>query len=186
MITGTVTLPHGMTARPARKADKNFLEKLFKDSRNDLKAAKAPRDVIEMTIDMQLAAQTSGYGSLFPNAIYLVLEKNGSRIGRVTIDIGSIDIRLVDLCFISKAQNRGYGTAIIQWAMTCAARIPRPLVVPTRRDNPALLGFLLMAGFKEDTSISDEVFARMIWFPTRDEMTGITTIKPRKAVSGNV
>ncbi|PKR47979.1 GNAT family N-acetyltransferase [Thalassospira marina] len=186
MITGTVALPHGITARPVRNGDKNFLAKLFRDNRTDLQAIDATKDFIDMTVDMQLDAQINGYGSTFPNAIYLILEKNGSRIGRVTLDVGPIELRLIDLSFIKKAQNRGYGSAIIQWVMNAAAQTRRPLVVPARRDNSIFVTHLIKAGFQEDTSISDDVIARMVWFPTSDEMNGIGAIKPRKAASGNV
>ncbi|WP_085579649.1 GNAT family N-acetyltransferase [Thalassospira mesophila] len=186
MIAGTVALPHGISARPARASDKDFLAKLFRDNRDDLKAVDANPDFIDMTIDMQLDAQVNGYGSTFPNAIYLILEKSGSRIGRVTLDIGPVELRLIDLNFIKKAQNKGYGSGIIQWIMKAAAQTRRPLIVPTRRDNVVLLSYLLNYGFQEDASISDDVHARLVWFPTSTEMNGNSDIKPRKAATGTV
>lgn len=182
MIAGTVQLPHGISARPARSGDKDFLAKLFRDSRDDLHMADANKDYIEMTIDMQLNAQTTGYGNNFPNAVYLVLEKNGSRIGRITLDIGPVELRLVNLDFIRKARNKGYGSSIIQWIMKAAAQTRRPMVMPARRDDFVLTRFLLRYGFVEDKAISDDVTARMIWFPTSDEMNGLSEIKPRAPI----
>lgn len=186
MIEGTVNLPHGISARPAGRQDKDFLAKMFKENRDDLRMADADKDYIETVIDMQLEAQQGGYGAQFPNAIYLVLEKNGSRIGRLTLDVQPVELRLVDLDFIKKAQDKGFGSAILLWLMKAAATTKKPLLVPTRRDDFAMGRFLRKYGFVEDESMSDEVFARLSWMPTADEMAGIADIKPRSAVAGAV
>lgn len=186
MIEGTVALPHGMTARPAGRGDKDFLAKMYKDNRDDLRMADAAPDYIEGVIDMQLEAQTSGYGAQFPNAVYLILEKNGSRIGRITLDIQPVELRLVDLDFIKKAQGKGFGSSILLWLMKAAAQTKRPLLVPARRDDFAMGRFLTKYGFVEDESMSDDTMARMSWMPTADEMAGIADIKPRLAATGTV
>ncbi len=186
MIQGTVPLPHGMSARPAGAADKDFLAKMFRDNRDDLRMADAEKDYIETVIEMQLEAQQGGYGQQFPNAIYLVLEKNGSRIGRITLDIGPVELRLVDLDFIKKAQGKGYGSSILLWLMKAAAQTKRPLLVPARRDDFSMTRFLAKYGFVEDEAMSDSVYSRMSWFPTTDEMNGLADIKPRAAVAGAV
>lgn len=186
MIHGTVALPHGITARPAGRGDKDFLAKMFKDNRDDLRMADAETDYIETVIEMQLDAQMGGYGKQFPNALYLILEKNGSRIGRITLDIQPVELRLVDLDFIKKAQGKGFGSSILLWLMKAAAQTKTPLLVPARRDDFAMGRFLMQYGFVEDPSMSDDVFARMSWMPTADEMAGIVDIKPRAAVAGTV
>lgn len=186
MIEGTVHLPHGITARAAIRGDKDFLAKMYKENRDDLRMADASKDYIETVIEMQLEAQMGGYGSQFPNAIYLILEKNGSRIGRLTLDVQPVELRLVDLDFIKKAQGKGYGSAILLWLMKAAAQTRKPFLVPTRRDDFAMGKFLVKYGFVEDASMSDDVFARMSWMPTADEMAGIADIKPRAAVAGTV
>ncbi|UTW59416.1 hypothetical protein KFE96_03660 [Kordiimonas sp. SCSIO 12603] len=186
MIDGTVALPHGITARPARRGDKDFLAKLYRANRDDIRLAEGETDYLENIIEMQLEAQINGYGDQFPNALYLVLEKNGSRIGRVTFDIGSVELRLIDLDFIKKAKNKGYGSGIIIWMMQTAAKIKKPALVPARRDNQLLLRFLHKYGYTEESTMSDDVFARMIWFPTTEEMAGLTDIRPRPAVMGAV
>lgn len=186
MIQGTVALPNGISARPAERKDKDFLAKMFKDNRDDLRMADVEEDYIETVINMQLDAQQGGYGKQFPNAIYLILEKNGSRIGRITLDISPVELRLVDLDFIKKAQGKGFGSAILLWLMKAAAQTKTPLLVPSRRDDAAMGRFLNKYGFIEDAAMSDQVYARMSWMPTADEMAGIADIKPRAAVGGTV
>ncbi len=186
MIHGTVDLPHGISARPAGRHDKDFLAKMYKDNRDDLRMADAEKDYIETVIEMQLDAQSGGYGSQFPNAIYLILEKNGSRIGRLTLDVQPVELRLVDLDFIKKAQGKGFGSGILLWLMKAAATTRKPLLVPARRDDFAMGQFLLKYGFVEDETMSDQVFARMSWMPTADEMAGISDIRPREAAGGMV
>ncbi|NHI00430.1 GNAT family N-acetyltransferase [Oceanimonas sp. MB9] len=186
MIAGNVQLPHGITARPARPADKAFLTTLHKDSRPELTQLNAEQDFIEMTLELQLKAQTQGYGGQFPNAIYLILEKNGSRIGKLTLDIGPVELRIIDLAFIPKARDKGFGPAIILWVMKAAAQTRKPLVAPTRRDLTGLMTFLRRYGFVEEEQLSDSVYARMIWFPNQAEMHGGADIRPRTAGGGTL
>ncbi len=186
MINGAVSLPHGIIARPADRSDKDFLAQLYRENREDIRLADGEKDYLENIIEMQLEAQINGYGEQFPEALYLVLEKNGSRIGRVTFDIGAVELRLVDLDFIKKAKNKGYGSAIILWMMQTAAKIRKPTLVPARRDNQLLIKFLHKYGYTEDISMSDDMYARMLWFPTSDEMNGFKEIKPRSPVAGTV
>jgi GNAT superfamily N-acetyltransferase len=186
MISGTVNLPHGMNARPADKRDRDFLAKMYKENRDDLRMADAEKDYIETVIEMQLNAQQSGYGTQFAEALYFILEKNGSRIGKFTLNIASVELRLIDLDFIKKAQNKGYGSSILLWLMKTAAQTKKPLLVPARRDDGAMLKFLHKYGYTEDTAMSCDVYSRMMWFPTADEMNGLADIKPRAAVPGTV
>ncbi|WP_286829542.1 MULTISPECIES: hypothetical protein [Kordiimonas] len=186
MIEGTVNLPHGISARPAGRHDKDFLAKMYRDNRDDLRMVDADKDYIETVIEMQLDAQSGGYGAQFPNAIYLILEKNGTRIGRLTLDVQPVELRLVDLDFIKKASGKGYGSSILLWLMKAAATTKKPLLVPTRRDDFAMGKFLMQYGFVEDASMSDDVFARLSWMPTADEMAGVADIKPRAAAGGTV
>ncbi|WP_262690041.1 GNAT family N-acetyltransferase [Kordiimonas aestuarii] len=186
MIHGNVTLPHGITARPARASDKDFLAKMYRDNRDDLRMADADTDYIEMTIEWQLKAQKGGYGQNFPDAIYLILEKNGTRIGRITLDINPVELRLVDLDFIKKAQGKGFGSSILLWLMKASAQTKKPLLVPARRDDFSMAKFLAKYGFVEDSTMSDQVYARMSWFPTADEMAGLVEIGPRSAAAGTV
>lgn len=186
MITGNITLPHGISARPATRQDKGFLAKMFKENQNEIRMADAEKDYIETVIEIQLDAQQGGYGEQFPNAIYLVLEKNGSRIGRITLDVSPVELRLVDLDFIKKAQGKGFGSSILLWLMKAAAETKTPLLVPARRDDFSMMRFLTKYGYVEDEAMSDQVYARMSWMPTANEMAGIADIKPRQAVAGAV
>ncbi|WP_129139166.1 GNAT family N-acetyltransferase [Modicisalibacter coralii] len=185
MIEGNVQLARGITARPARPGDKNFLANLYRDKRTDLHHAAVDRDYLETVLDMQLTARTEGYGKNFPDAIDLVLEKAGTRIGHVTLDIGKVELRLIELTFIPQLHNKGYGRTVVQWIMQAAATSRRPLVVPARRDDGGLIRFLLRHGFVEEPSLSDAFRARLIWFPTSAEMNGIAAIRPRAPACGS-
>ena len=185
MLEGNVQLDRGITARPARPGDKDFLAALYRGKRTDLYHADAERDYIETVIDMQLTARTEGYGQSFPDAIDLILEKSATRIGRVTLDIGKVELRLIELDFIQQVRNKGYERTVVQWIMKAAATSRRPLVVPARRDEGDLIRFLLRYGFVEEPSLSDAWRARLIWFPTSAEMNGIAAIQPRAPVLGS-
>jgi len=182
MIQGSVDLPYGMSARPARSSDRDFLAKMYRDNRDDLRRADVAPDYVERTIEIQLQAQTTGYGNAFPNAIYLVIEQLQTRIGCLTLDIGAVEMRLVNLDFIKAARKQKHRTGVILWLMRAAAQTKRPLVVPCRRDNLRLASFLRRYGFQPDPSISDDLYWRMIWVPTAEEMSGLCDLRPRPPV----
>ena len=181
MILGNVELPYGMIARPARSGDREFLASMYRANREDLRRAEIAPDYAEMAIEIQLKAQTIGYANAFPNAIYLVIERLQTRMGCLTLDIGTVELRLVNLDFIKPARGQKYRTGIILWLMQAAARTQRPLVVPCRRDKGRLASFLRRYGFRPDPSISDGLYWRMIWVPSAGEMNGIRAplLEPR-------
>jgi len=179
VIHGSIALPYGMVVRPARSGDRDFLAKMYRDNREDLRQTDAARDYVAMTIELQLEAQTKGYGNAFPNAIYLVIERLDTRIGCLTLDIGAVEMRLVNLDFIKQARKQKHRSGVILWLMRAAAQTKRPLVVPCRRDNLPFASFLRRYGFRPDPSISDDLYWRMIWYPTADEMSGTCDLRPR-------
>ncbi len=70
--------------------------------------------------------------------------------------------------------------------MKAAAQTKKPLLVPAHRDDSQMVKFLHKYGFTEDAAMSNDVYTRMSWFPTAEEMNGIVDIKPRLAVMGTV
>jgi hypothetical protein len=169
VIQGSVALPWGMVARPARSGDREFLAKMARENRGDLRCVNAAPEYIEMVIELQLRAQTIGYGNTFPNALYLVIERLGTRIGCLTLDIGTLEMRLVNLDFIKKARSRKHRQGILLWLMSAAAQTRRPLVVACRRDHAPFARFLQSYGFVPDPSRSDAVYWRMTWRASAEE-----------------
>ncbi len=156
-------LPDNLGVRPAMAADKPFLETLYHSSRDDLRLANAENDFIESLIEQQFQAQQAGYGDSFPNAMYFIVEKQGERIGKVTIDFGSNEIRLIDFALIKAAQGKGLGRSVIQILQHAAEQSRAPLVLSVLSTNIPAKKLYYTLGFQ--LHHSDMMYDLMVWYP---------------------
>ena len=164
MQTNALNLPDGLGIRPARDGDKPFIEALFKSTRDDLRMIDAENDFIETLIEQQHHAQTVGYGEQFPNAMYFIIEKQNERIGRIVIDFGPNEIRIVDVAFIPQARNRGYGAGVIRALKHAAGSAGAPLVLTVNRINSAARTLYYKEGFRVEQC--NEMTELMAWYPS--------------------
>ncbi len=140
-------LPAGLHIRPSMASDKTFLAELFKSTRQDLHFIDAEADYIEMVKEQQHQAQTMGYENSFPNAMYLIIEYHHEKVGRIVIDFGSTEIRIVDLAFIEKARNKGLGKGVLQSMIMCAQQVRAPLALSVMSANMGAKQLYASLGF---------------------------------------
>ena len=164
MQTASLHLSDGLGIRPSRDADKPFIKSLYNATRDDLRLIDAESDFVEALIEQQQQAQTVGYGDQFPNAMYFIVEKLNERIGRVVIDFGSNEIRIVDIAFIPQARNKGYGTTVIRALKQAAGTACAPLVLTVYKSNSVAKRFYEQEGFKVEQS--DQMTELMAWYPS--------------------
>ena len=164
MHASTLRLPDGLDIRPARDSDRPFIESLYHTTRDDLRLIDAESDFIESLIEQQQHAQTVGYGDQFPNAMYFIIEKQGERVGRVVIDFGHNEIRIVDIALIPEARGRGYGSGVLRALKHAAKSVCAPLVLSVHRQNPAARRLYEQEGFRLEQS--DQMNDQMIWYPS--------------------
>ncbi|OMH33803.1 GNAT family N-acetyltransferase [Motiliproteus sp. MSK22-1] len=161
-------LPQGLEIRPSTQADNHFIEKLYQSTRSDLQLIDAEADFIESIIDQQLHAQSNGYGDAFPNAMYFIVEKHQQPIGRVTIDFGSNEIRVVDIAFIPQARNKGFGEGVLKTLQYAAGKNCSPLALSVHCDNWAAKKLYAKLGFQIEESAPP--YERLVWYPTLMEI----------------
>jgi ribosomal protein S18 acetylase RimI-like enzyme len=157
------SLPAGLALRPTRPADQGFLESLHRSTREDLRLIDADDDFIEELIDMQFRAQTAGAGEMFPNAMYFIVEYHGERIGRVVLDFGPVEVRVVDIALIPAARGKGLRTGVLQAVQAAAAQALTPVTLISRCDNLKAKAHYQRMGF-----VVEEIafpFERLIWYP---------------------
>lgn len=164
MLSRTDKLDKGLAMRPANPGDAPFIESLFHSTRNDLRMLDAEDEFIDALIEMQYKAQTQGYGDMFPNAMYFIVEHLGERIGRVTLDFGSNEIRVVDLALIPAARGKGFGTSVLQYVQLTAQKIMVPVALSVAATNFAAAQLYRRLGFQ--VVESDPMQARMMWYPS--------------------
>jgi ribosomal protein S18 acetylase RimI-like enzyme len=100
--------------RPATAADEAFLLAVYASTREEELAA-VPWDPAtkDAFLRMQFAAQDGHYRQQFPGATYDVVTVDGEPAGRLYVDRGDTEIRIVDIALLPEHRGRGLGTALL-------------------------------------------------------------------------
>jgi ribosomal protein S18 acetylase RimI-like enzyme len=152
--------PDGLVARPRTPADTEFLAALYASTRAaELAPVPWPDAAKRAFLRSQFEAQTRHYDLHYAASEFLVLERDGRPIGRLTLCWGDRELRVVDLALVPACCGLGLGTALIRAVMAQAAG---SVSLHVERFNPALrlyhrLGFVA----EEDTG----VYYRLRWKP---------------------
>ncbi len=158
-----------LVIRPAGDHDRIFLEKLHASTRDDLTLIDEHPDFIEGLIQQQYRAQTEGYGNQFPNAMYFIVEKHQQAIGKVTVDFGHNEVRVIEIAFIREARGKGLGEEIIRCLQNAATQVATPLTLSVFSGNWQAKNFYLAMGFVvEDVQPPYEF---MVWYPAAQKIS---------------
>jgi ribosomal protein S18 acetylase RimI-like enzyme len=166
MQPNIIPIPEGLSLRPAQPDDGDFLDALYSSTRDDLRQINAERGFIEELIKMQHALQMQGNAAHYPNALHLVVEKLGEPVGRVIVDFGPSEVKILNIAFIAEERGKGYGSAVLRGLQQAAANAQAPLVLEVMRSNLKAKQFYLRLGFSvEQTGPIED---RMVWRPGTD------------------
>lgn len=163
MQPNRLSMPDGLGLRLARPSDNDFLQALFESTRDDLRMINAEKDFIDALINMQQRAQETGYGNTYPDALQFIVEKLGESIGRVIIDFGHNEIKVMDISLIRAARGKGYGKSLLQGLQQAAIQVGAPLALEVRHGNIQAKQLYLQLGFAVDAI--GPITERMVWYP---------------------
>lgn len=164
MISGGMKFQGGFGLRPMNASDNAFIESLYRSTRDDLRMLDAEEDFIEEIIGMQRHAQTEGYGDMFPNAMYFIAEYHNESVGRVVLDFGPNEVRVVDIALIPAARGKGYGSQVLQAVQAAAGKVMAPVTLTVRADNLGAKQLYARLGFVVDAA--QIPYERMVWYPS--------------------
>lgn len=170
MRSGSMKLQGALSLRPMMASDKAFIESLYRSTRDDLRLLDAEEDFIDEFIESQRRAQTQGYGDMFPNAMYFVAEHHNERIGRVVLDFGHSEVRVVDIALIPAARGKGFGGQILHSVQLVASKVMAPVTLTVRFDH--LLAKQLYARLGFVVEAMQIPYERMVWYPPASGIYG--------------
>jgi ribosomal protein S18 acetylase RimI-like enzyme len=134
-----------VSLRPEQPADEEFLYAVFASTRADELALTNWDAVMRQAfLDQQFSAMRQGYRSMFPAGEFLIIEVAGQPAGRLVLDHGPNEIRVVDLALLPAQRNQGVGTFLLR--QVCAAA-EKPVRLCVLKDNRALRWYARL-GFK--------------------------------------
>jgi ribosomal protein S18 acetylase RimI-like enzyme len=159
--------PEGVVYRPKTEADRPFLLYVYATTREDEMA------MVQWTaeqkaefIRMQFNAQYAHYEEFYPEASFLVIERDGRPIGRIYIDRGPEEICLVDIALLPEARGAGLGTLLVQEILAEGQAEGKAVSIYVERHNPALRMYQRL-GFE---ALREEgVYYEMRWTPSGNE-----------------
>jgi ribosomal protein S18 acetylase RimI-like enzyme len=128
-----------VTLRPVAPGDEPWLARIYASTREEELAQVAwEPGQREAFLALQFDAQRRYYREVYPEADYQLILRGGHPAGRLYVNRGAEEIRIVDIALLPEHRNAGIGTALLRGLMAEAATAGKPLTIHVERFNPAL------------------------------------------------
>ena len=150
--------------RPASPADEAFLRTLFASTRADeLALMNLDENQKESFIAMQFYAQRQQYLMSYPDANHSIILWDEVPIGRLVVDRGEREFKLVDIALLPAHRSAGIGTHLIEDLLLEATAARKPVKLNVWHSNPAR-NLYQRLGFSAVNE--DGVYSEMCWTPS--------------------
>jgi GNAT superfamily N-acetyltransferase len=141
--------------RSVQPDDEPFLLDVYADHRKEeLDQASWNAEQRQSFISQQFHAQLQHYRSHYPQGSHDIILFDTAPIGRIYIDRGDEEIRLLDISLLSKYRNKGFGAVLMRNLLDEADRLGKPVRLYVYKMNQAVR-FYERLGFQcvEDTGV---------------------------------
>jgi ribosomal protein S18 acetylase RimI-like enzyme len=151
--------------RHEKPEDEPFLISLYASIRDaELAAASWTQAQRSAFLQWQFALQRAQYRTSYPNADFCIIEAEEHPIGRLYVNRGTEEIRLIDIALLSAWQRRRIGSAYVAALLAEANGAGLPVSLHVEPQNPARRLYL-RAGFRCVAQLG--VYERLVWLPAR-------------------
>ena len=134
--------------RPASATDRRILTAVYIETRRgELAPLGWSDEQLTAFCRMQFDLQTQAYKMQFPCSVSSVVELDGEPIGRLLVDRGVREIRLVDIAFLPQFRNLGAGTILIEDLQRQAEKSGKTLELHVLATNRAAIRLYGRLGF---------------------------------------
>ena len=139
----------GVSLRSMTEEDLPFAADLYASTRAEEVAQTGwPPAQQHAFLMQQHEAQHHHYRSHYDGAEWMIVERDGERIGRLYLVEWPKELRVIDIALTAEARGAGIGGAILADVMARATAAGKPVSAHVERNNPALrlyarLGFTL-------------------------------------------
>jgi GNAT superfamily N-acetyltransferase len=157
----------GVTCRTADEADLPLLaETYFSTRREEVAQTGWPLEAQQRFLDHQFGAQHAHYQAHYPAAEWLVIERDGTPLGRLYLVEWESELRLIDIALLPEARGGGIGTALLEDLIEAARDKGKPLSIHVERNNPAMSLYRRLGFAKAD---EHGIYDLMIWTPPAED-----------------
>lgn len=147
----------GLSYRPTTDEDLPFLFEVYVSTRaEELAQTGWPVEAQLEFLRQQFEAQHHHYTAHYPDAEWLVIERDGERLGRLYLEEWSNQFRIIDIALLPAARGQGYGGAILADILALAKSRGKRVSIHVEKNNPAM-GLYRRLGFAtaEDKGVYD-------------------------------
>ncbi len=147
--TRTRAVALGLSFRIEVEKDVSFLTELYGSTRAK-ELTHVPWTTAQKAafLAQQFQAQRSHYRKYYAGAVWLIVERAGSPIGRLYLDFSSREVRIIDITLAPAARAKGFGTALLQDVIEEATLVGKSVSIHVERMNPAFSLYSRL-GFQE-------------------------------------
>jgi ribosomal protein S18 acetylase RimI-like enzyme len=138
-IPSTTPPREAITFRRCVEADVPFLRHLYGTTREaELRHVDWTGEQKRVFLDMQFQAQKMYYEEQYPGCAFLVIELEGRPIGRLYLDRGDDDIRIVDIALLPERRGLGIGRMLMEEILAEGEAARKAVTIHVEHDNPAM------------------------------------------------
>ena len=129
----------GIACRPATEAALPVLAQTYFSTRIEEVAQTGwPVEAQRNFLIQQFEAQHRHYRTHYPDAEWLVIERDGVPLGRLYLDIRPDDLHLIDIALLPEGRRGGIGGALLEDLIEAAQADGRSVTIFVERNNPAM------------------------------------------------
>ncbi|HEY8160279.1 MAG TPA: GNAT family N-acetyltransferase [Methylobacter sp.] len=154
-------LPLGFNLRSVDERDQEFIDTLYRSTREDLLALPMDSTFIDNLVRSQQQIHALGVQQNYPNAQTNVLEYQGRLLGRMIFEHTTGVIRLIDIAVLPDAQRQGLARYMLQHLQRLAGTHQASLSLRVFKNNLKARKLYLSSGFQ--IIDEDEVSEQMRW-----------------------
>ncbi len=149
--------------RPAEAGDLAFMQQLYSSTRSaEVRMGGCDLATETLLQGLQFKAQQTWYETEYPNADLAVIMDRERSVGRLYVDYGPDELRILDICLLPEYRNRGIGLGLLRSLQAQGERLRLPVRINVPLGSPAQR-LLLRCGF--DILAADGIYNIMEWMP---------------------
>jgi ribosomal protein S18 acetylase RimI-like enzyme len=138
-----------ITFRRAKESDRDFLYSVYRSTRiNEPGICTWEKSELETFLQQQFTLQHTQYRANYPKGEFTIILADGTPAGRLYVNHGKKEIRIIDIALLPSYRMQGIGSHIIKRLIIESDQTGIPLTLYVEYNNP-IKAYYIKMGFKK-------------------------------------